>query len=210
VAVFRLRSGCDAPEADNSQVSLKSAGASSQIVKSYKIEGFNMAGESYTITIKDFSKELSTTSVNVGAVTAASLPGLLSDIDDYKNAVDGLVVGVLRSDELRAFKTSISTANPASAQAQRERKFMVTYADNLPFFDDPVNAIPNAGFGKIFNFEIPTADFSLADLFPTNTDEVDLAQTEIAAFVTAFETMARSPYGGTVEVLAITGVGRNN
>lgn len=169
-----------------------------------------MAGESYTITIKDYSKELSTTSINVGAVTAVSIAGLLSDIDDYKTAVDALVVGVLRSDELRAFKTSLSTANPASAQAQRERKFLVTYADDLPFFDDPINAIPNAGFGKVFNFEIPTADFSLADLFPTNTDEVDLSQTQIAAFVTAFEAVARSPYGGTVEVLAVTGVGRSN
>lgn len=168
-----------------------------------------MAGETYTLTIKDFSKELGTSQIHVGAVTAVSLPGLLTDIDDYRTAVDAIVVGVIRSDQLTAFKTNLSTANPASAQAQRERKFMVTYADNLPFFDDPVNAIPNEGFGKIFTYEIPTADFSLTGLFPTNTDEVDLAQTEIAAFVTAFEAIARSPYGGTVEVLAITGVGRN-
>lgn len=169
-----------------------------------------MAGELYTISVKDYSKELSSSSVHVGGVTAVSLPGLLTDIAAYKAAVDAIIVGVIREDSLRAFATSNSTALPASAQAQRERKFMVTYTDDLPFFDDPVNAIPNAGFGKIFNFEIPTADFSLTGLFPTNTDEVDLAQTQIAAFVTAFEELARSPYGGTVEVLALTGVGRNN
>lgn len=169
-----------------------------------------MAGERYTITIKDYSKELGTTFIHTGAVTAISLPGLLTDIAAYKAALDAIIVGVIRSDALTAFKTNISTALPASAQAQRERKFMVTYADNLPFFDDPVNAIPNAGFGQVFTYEIPTADFSLAALFPTNTDEVDLAQAQIASFVTAFEDIARSPYGGTVEVLAITGVGRNN
>lgn len=169
-----------------------------------------MAGERYTLTIKDYSKELSSSFIHVGGVTAVSLPGLLTDIAAYRSAVDAIVVGVIRSDALTAFKTNLSTALPASAQAQRERKYLVTYTDNLPFFDDPVNAIPNAGFGEIFNYEIPTADFSLAGLFPTNTDEVDLAQAQIAAFVTAFEDIARSPYGGTVEVLAITGVGRNN
>lgn len=169
-----------------------------------------MAGERYTLTLKDYSKELSSSFIHVGGVTAVSLPGLLTDISAYRSAVDAIVVGVIRSDALTAFKTNLSTALPASAQAQRERKFLITYTDNLPFFDDPVNAIPNAGFGEIFNYEIPTADFSLTGLFPTNTDEVDLAQTQIAAFVTAFEDIARSPYGGTVEVLAITGVGRNN
>lgn len=168
-----------------------------------------MAGEAYTLGVKDYSKENSSSTINVGGVTAVSLPGLLSDIDDYRAAVDAIIVGVIRYDSLTAFKSNLSTALPASPQAQRERKFLVTYTDNLPFFDDPVNAIPNAGFGKVFNFEIPTADFSLTGLFPTNTDEVDLAQTQIAAFVTAFEALARSPYGGTVEVLAITGVGRS-
>jgi len=168
-----------------------------------------MAGELYTLSIKDYSKENSSSGVHVGGVTAVSLPGLLTDIAAYRAAVDAIIVGVIRADTLTAFKTNLSTALPASPQAQRERKFLVTYADNLPFFDDPVNAIPNAGFGQIFNFEIPTADFSLTGLFPTNTDEVDLDQTQIAAFVTAFEDMARSPYGGTVEVLAITGVGRS-
>lgn len=168
-----------------------------------------MAGESYSISVKDYSKEISSSAIHIGGVTAVSLPGLLSDIDDYRSAVDAIIVGVIRSDSLTAFKTNLSTAIPASPQAQRERKFMVTYADDLPFFDDPVNAIPNEGFGKVFNYEIPTADFSLTGLFPTNTDEVDLAQTQIAAFVTAFEAVARSPYGGTVEVLAITGVGRS-
>lgn len=169
-----------------------------------------MAGELYTLSLKDFSKENSSSSVHVGAVTAVSLPGLLTDIAAYRAAVDAIVVGTIRSDKLTAFNTQISQAIPASAQAQRERKFLVTYTDSLQFFDDPVNAIPNAGYGQIFNFEIPTADFSLAALFPTNTDEVSLTQTQIAAFVTAFQDMARSPYGGTVTVLAITGVGRNN
>lgn len=168
-----------------------------------------MAGELYTLGFKDFSKENSSSAIHVGGVTAVSLPGLLTDIAAYKAAVDAIVVGVIRYDQLTAYKTNISALLPASAQAQRERKFLITYVDNLPFFDDPVNAIPNAGFGQIFNIEIPTADFSLTGLFPTNTDEASLTQTQIAAFKTAFEQIARSPYGGTVTLLGVTGVGRS-
>jgi len=168
-----------------------------------------MAGELYTIGVKDHSKEVGSSTIHVGSVTAVSLPGLLSDIDDYKTAFDAIVIGTLKYDMLTAFKTPISTLTPVDPNAQRERKFLVTYADTQAFFDPPTNAIPNATFGRVFNFEIPTADFELTGLFPTNTDECSLAQTEIAAFVTAFETIARSPGGGTVTVLGITGVGRN-
>lgn len=168
-----------------------------------------MAGEMLTVGFKDYSKEQSSTGIGVGAVTAVSLPGLLTNIAAYIAAIDAITLGTLSYDSLRAYFTRRSSAIPADPNAQRERKWLVTYSDTTQFFDPGPNLIPNAGFGKVFNVEIPTANFDLADVFPVNSDEADLTQTQIAAFVTAVEAMARSPYGGSIEVLAITGVGRS-
>lgn len=167
-----------------------------------------MAGERLTVGFIDYSGENSNSSINVGAVTAVSLPGLLSDIADYITAIDAITLGTVRDDTLVAYSTNRSSIPPTDSNAQRERKWLVRYADVTAFFDDPINAIPNAGYGKIFTFTIPTADLGGANLL-TNTDKANLADTQIAAFVSAFEALARSPYGGNVEVLDITAVGRN-
>ena len=165
-----------------------------------------MAGERLTVGFLDYSNEPSTSGIHVGAVTAVSLPGLLSDIADYIAAVDAITLGTIRDDTLIAYSTNRSSVPPTDVNAQRERKWLVRYVDTLPFFDDPVNAIPNAGFGLGFTFTIPTADIANANLLP-NTDLADLTDVQIAAFVAAFEVLARSPYGGTVEVISMEAVG---
>jgi len=167
-----------------------------------------MAGEQLSIGFLDYSEEKAVSSVHVGGVTAVSIAGLLSDIADYVAAVDAISLGTLTFDSLQAYRTPRGSTPPVDVNAQRERAWRVFYTDNLPFFDDPVNAIPNAGFGQIFRFDIPTANFELAGVFPLNTDQADLAQTQIAAFVTALEAMGRSPYGGTITVTKIIGVGK--
>lgn len=167
-----------------------------------------MAGEQLTVGFLDYSEERATSQVNVGTVTAVSLPGLLTNIAAYITAIDAISMGTLTFDQLIAYRTARGSAPPADPNAQRERAWRVFYADNTAFFDPPDNAIPNAGFGKIFHFDVPTANFDLVDVFPLNTDQADLGQTQIAAFVTAFEAMARSPYGGVPNVLRIIGVGK--
>lgn len=167
-----------------------------------------MAGEQYTLTIGDYNAESSTMGVHTGAVTAVSLPGLLSDISDLRTATSALILGNVWSDQLRAFKTAGANSGipPTDPNAQVERKWLVTYRDNLAFFDAPVNAIPNAGFGKIFNLEIATAN---AELLTDNSEFLSLDPAEPGGeWVTAFEAMARSPYGGTTEVISIELVGR--
>jgi len=168
-----------------------------------------MAGEQLTVGFLDYSNESSSTGIGVGAVTAVSLPGLLTQIAAFITAIDGITVGALKFDQLIAYNTRRTSIPPTDPQAQRERKWKVFYTDTTAFFDDPVNAIPNAGFGKIFSVEVPTAHFGLTDVFPLNSDEADLAQTQMAAFVTAFEALGRSPYGGEVDVLKVIGVGRS-
>lgn len=164
-----------------------------------------MAGEAWTYALTDYNGEVSTTTVLTGAVTATSLPGLLSDIADMVAATDDLVLGVRKSDSLRAFKTPGSNAFASDPNAQVERKWLVTYDDITAFFDPPVNAIPNAGFGKVFNLEIGTAN---ADLLDNNTEFLDITAGPGLAWVTAFQAMGRTPYGGTPRVLSIELVGR--
>ena len=158
-------------------------------------------------TILDHNGEKSTTSFYTGNVTAVSLPGLLTEFGALRTAIDGITLGTLAQEELKVFSTKLSNTRPSDQNAQRERKWLVVYEDNLPFFDDPVNAIPNEGYKKVFTFEIATADIS-GRLNP-NSDEADLTNAGIDAFKTAFEAIARSPYGGTVTVLKLVAVGRN-
>jgi len=166
-----------------------------------------MAGGLGGFTMLDYSKERSSLSFHTGAVTAVSLPGLLTQFGALRTAIEGITLGVMNKESLMVFSTKLSNTPPTDENAQIERKWLVTYEDNLPFFDDPVNAIPNEGFGKLFQLEIPTAEL-VGRLLP-NSDEADLADTGIAAFVTAFEAIARSSYGGTVNVVKITAVGAN-
>jgi hypothetical protein len=157
----------------------------------------------------DYSREKSSFSIITGDVTAVSLPGLLTEIGALRAAVDGITLGTVADESLRAFATNLSNTPPASPLAQVESAWLVTYEDSLAFFDDPVNAIPNEGFGKLFTLTIPTADIAAAGRLAPNSDEAVLTEAGIAAFITAFEATARSPYGGTVNVVSIRFVGRN-
>jgi len=165
-----------------------------------------MAGGLYTLTVMDYDGEKSPLRVHTGAVTAVSLPGLLTQIGAFRTAVDGLSIGTMNKENLLAFSTILDQDLPASEFAQRETKWVVKYHDNTQFFDAPVNAIPNAGYLKPFDFEIGAADLSLLE---DNADFLPLDGAEAAALVTAFEAMGRSPYGGAVVVDAIVQVGRN-
>lgn len=160
-----------------------------------------------SFTMNDWSRETSRFSITTGNVTAVSLPGLLDEVGDLRTAIEGITLGNVTKESLSVFDTTLTNATPASDLAQVEDVWVVTYEDNLPFFDDPVNAIPNEGFGRLFTVTIPTADKSGRML--ANTDFADLTNGGIAAFVTAFETTARSPYGGTVNVVSIRYGGRN-
>lgn len=166
-----------------------------------------MANGILTFSMLDHSDERSSVTIQTGAVTAVSLPGLLTQVGTLRDAISAITLGTMSGEALKVFDTTLSNARPASELARRETKWLVRYEDNLPFFDDPVNAIPNEGFGKVFTVTIPTAD--LAGRVIPGTDMADVTNQEIADFIDAFEATARSPYGGTVNVLSLTAVGRN-
>lgn len=161
-------------------------------------------------SLRDYSREVASFSLATGEVTAGTLPGLLTEVGALRAAIEGITLGIVNSESLKVFDTNLSSAVPTNPLAQVESAWLIIFADDLPFFDDPVNAIPNEGFGKLFTMTIPTADIAPAGRLAPNSDDAVLTEAAIAAFVTAFENTARSPYGGTVDVIKITHVGRNN
>lgn len=160
--------------------------------------------------IRDYSREVAGFSLATGEVTAVSLPDLLTEVGALRTAVDGITDGVISDESLSVFNTNLSNAAPTDLNSQREHVWIVTYEDNLAFFDDPVNAIPNEGFGRLFTMTIPTADPDVVGRLQANSDLANLAETGMAAFVTAFEETARSPYGGMVNVTQIRYSGTRN
>lgn len=162
-----------------------------------------------TYAMLDYSREKSSFSIETGNITGVSLPGVLTEIGTLRTAIEGITLGVVSDEGLRALQTNLSNTPPTNPLAQVESAWLVTFEDILPFFDDPVNAVPNEGFGKLFTLTIPTADIAAAGRLAANSDFAVLTETGIDAFVDAFETTARSPYGGTVNVVSIKHVGRN-
>lgn len=151
----------------------------------------------YSLTFRDWEGALGTTEINTGAVTAVSLPGLLTQIGTLRAAIDALVIGVIADERQTVFNTILSQDFPASEFAQRGNKWIVFYHDNTAFFDDPINAIPNAGYLRKYHVMLPTADNSLLD---ANETELDLTAGVGLTFKNAFEAIARSPSGGVVVI----------
>lgn len=148
-------------------------------------------------TLLDHSMEKSNVQFYAGDITAVSLPGFLTEFGALRTAIENITIGTMHKEEWVGDRTVLSQTQPASAFAQRENKFLVVYRGDTSL--------------KLFSLEIPTPDLALAGLFPTAGDKVDLAQAQIAAFVTAFEQIARSPDSDleTVTVQEIRYVGRN-
>lgn len=144
-------------------------------------------------TIRDYSDETSSFKVNIGATTALNIAGVLAQIGNLRNALQNIIVGVIAGDQWVADKNTYTNATPTDSNAQVELKFMVSYEGNTS--------------KKKFRHEIAAPDTT--KLIP-GTDQVDLTDPDVAAYVTAFETIAKSPDSDTegVNVLSIDLVGR--
>lgn len=153
-----------------------------------------MANGELKFTVRDNTGEIGPVEIHTGAVTAISLPDLLTEIAALRTAIDGVSIGVLASESLKVFETKLNSAKAASQLAQKGVKWLCGYTDNQQFFDPGVNAIPNAGYQKVFTFTIPCADLTL---LVTGDEELVLTSGPGLAFKTAFDATARSPYGGT-------------
>ena len=160
-----------------------------------------MPQPAYTLAIRDWEGSIGTMEVNTGAVTAVSLPGLLTQIGALRSATVALIRGQASKEQQTVFNTILSAAYPTDADAQRGNKWLVSFHDNTAFFDAPLNAIPNEAYLRNFHVMIPTANNSL---LADNENDLDITAGVGLTFKTAFEAIARSPAGGVVVVDSIT------
>lgn len=145
----------------------------------------------YRAAIKDYSNE---DSVFSAPIDPTAVPAD-ADLTALHTALAGMTIGtvgdgILILDEV---KDAGSSAIPASAFAQRELKWLVSFTSST---------------NKSYRREIACPD---ASLLGAGSDQVDLADPAVAAFVTAFETVARVREGvsyNTVTVTSIQLVGR--
>jgi hypothetical protein len=152
-----------------------------------------------TFTLLDQTEEKGTMSFPHGALTVASLPGFLTEFGALRTAVTGLTRGTLSKEKIVLDETVLSTAVPGDNLAQRENKFLVVYRDTTS--------------GKTYTMTIPTADLAVVEFAPGGGDVIILNDAgPVAAFVAAFEAIARSPESDThnVEVMQMRFVGRNS
>lgn len=147
-----------------------------------------------TMTFNDYSNEKSSFQVNGVALTAANFDAQATAATALSVAAGALSIGVLvkRTYAQVALDDMDTPTNP---YAQRELKWLVSYQNDTT--------------GKIYSLEIPCAN--VTDNLVPNTDLADLASTQWAAFVTAFEAYAVAPDNitQTVTVLSARLVGRN-
>lgn len=154
-----------------------------------------MAKHKSIFTLLDYSDEKSSVNIYNGAITAVSIGGFLTQFGEMRTALEGITLGTMHQEQWIGDVTLLSNARPASPVAQRESKFLVRYH--------------NVVTGKKFTLEIPTAD--LTGRVVAGTDRALLTETNMAAFVTAFNAFARSPENDTDAVVIddILVVGRN-
>lgn len=153
------------------------------------------------ILLGDVSHESSPIEVYNGAITALSIGGYLTNLTALQSAVAGITIGTIRQQSWIGDLTTVSNAWPTDPAAHRENKLLVTYQDDVT--------------EKPYTLTIPTIDFTKLVFIPMGGDNVYFsganASTEIKAFVTAFETIGRSPDNdqNTVTVIGARYVGRN-
>lgn len=144
--------------------------------------------------ITDYSNEKSSFSVTSVTANAGNLAAQQTLAAALYDATVDLTIGEVTKQQM-ALVIYDTPAIPSSVYAQRELKWLVQYQGDTS--------------GKIFSVEIAAPD--LTDNVVVNSDVANLASTDWAAFVTAFEAYVKSPDNGTesVTVIKAMNVGRN-
>ena len=151
---------------------------------------------------RDVTDEVGDFEVNVGAITPVSLAGFLTDFGNLQTATDNITLGIRARQSWTGDITIVSNAKPTNNAAQRESKLRVNYMDDVT--------------EEGFSVSIPTVDFAALVFLDGAKDAVAFkaangATAAMIAWVTAFETIARSPRSdqNTVTVTKMKFVGAN-
>lgn len=168
-----------------------------------------MALDTGYITLRDYSNETSTLSINMAQTDAGNFAAQMTALLALETQVNAITQGAIARTGVNHVETFTRDV-PTDPAAQRELKWLVSYYDNTEWLDDPANTIPNPSYQKVFQVEIPTARVLIGDgwLLP-QSDRVDVSVAPWPAFITAFEAVALSPTGGEALVTDVRLIGRN-
>lgn len=141
--------------------------------------------------IIDHDSEGSTVGVTIADINAGNIAGTLAALATLAAAVDAVVVGTPRQEQVIAVTTEIAGVAPASGWAQRETKWLVSGVDSQ---------------GLSCTLEIPTADLTL---LAGGAKNLDISAGAGLALANALNAVWLSRAGNAVTVSKITHVGRN-
>lgn len=150
----------------------------------------------YSLSLLDFSGEKS-----VVQWSGPELTGVAMDVTSWKSEMDAIADAIMDltdctqgKGQFSSIAESGSETLPAVATAQREVGIRIFYQDDVT--------------GKKYHLTIPGPE--VAEYPDSGTDEIDIAGTHMAVFVSSFETNAESEAGNAVTVYAARLVGRRN
>lgn len=150
--------------------------------------------------MRDHSREIGRSNVNIVDITAGNLAAQQALLTTLGTTVLDVTRGILAEVEIQVVTPGTSIL-PVLEEAQIEKVWLILYTDTQTYLDPGPDTVPNPGFGKVFQAKWPTAIYT--DHLLPESDFADLTETDIAAFVAAFEALVVSPYGGEVEILSM-------
>lgn len=152
------------------------------------------------VGLRDYNEEIATSYFNTVDLTAGNLAAQQTAFTVLQTAIDGITRGALADLALQII-TPGSSIVPTDEEVQVEKTWLILYTDSQQFADPGPDTTPNPGFGKVFQLNWPTAMYDTH--LQVASDFADLAETDVAAFVAAFEDIVVSPYGGAVTILSM-------
>ena len=148
----------------------------------------------YSRTILDFDGEKTVFEVTVPELTAANFAAQATLRSSLGVAIANITLGTVHKFDY-GNTDGVSNTTPSSEVAQRESRWLVRYVDDVT--------------QALYHVTLGTADL-VAHMSASAKGFADLAEADIAAFVTAFEAYVLSPVGNAVTIQSIMHVGANN
>lgn len=167
-----------------------------------------------SISINDYDAQTGIVGFQCAEVSDTNFVGIATAFGEFRAAMMPLIRGVAIQSQMTIVSRFAAADQPATDdQAQRGNKWRVVYRDNSQWADAPTNSVPNYGYLKTFDVEIPTANLTLREnnsdvIYTQSGGGVGAADAQIEAFVAEFNSLVRSPYGGDAQVLRIEAVTR--
>jgi hypothetical protein len=167
-----------------------------------------------SITVNDYDGQAGIVGFQCTEITDTNIVGVGTAFGTFRTTMMALLRGVAIQSQMTILsKYENSDAKATDDLAQRGNKWRVAYRDNTQWLDSPTNTIPNYGYRKSFDLELPTANLTLREnnsdvIYTQAGGGVGAGAAAINAFVAAFNNLVRSPYGGDAQVVMIEAVTR--